>query len=258
MQTKTILITGGATRLGNIIAQYFAKKNYNLAIHYNTSGNNAQKLVHELSSIGAASKKERNNTVSLNPQSKTKQKIKAYQADLLDPLSSKNLINNVMNDFSSIDILINNASIYEKISFLDTNYQAITENFNLHLMAPFFLIQNFAKLHNKGHVINITDTRITKNKTGYFPYLLSKKSLSNLTSMLATELAPEIKVNEICPGKILPSKDSNADISDDVLKAKLPNKDIANTNQIIEAINFIIKNNPIGQKFFIDGGEHLL
>lgn len=238
MNNKTILITGGATRLGSLIAKYFAKKNYNIAIHYNNSNDSAKKLATEIATP--------NNIVN------------TYQADLLDHTTSETLITNVTKDFSSIDILINNASIFENNSFLDTDYNTLNQYLDIHLITPFFLIQNYAKSHKTGHIINITDTRITRNKTKYFPYLLSKKSLSNLSMMLASELAPHIKVNEICPGKILPSKDPQTDIPDHILKTKLPSKEITDSNQVIQTIDFIINNNPIGQKFFVDGGEHLL
>ena len=236
--SNTILITGGATRLGMMIAEHFASKDYNIAIHYNNSDQSAKQLVKTLST--------------------SKNLIKSYQANLLNHSAREHLIKTVLEDFSSLNILINNASIFNKTSFLDTDHQTIMEYLNLHLMAPFFLIQYYAKLCKTGHVINITDTRITKNKTDYFPYLLSNKSLSNLTLMLATELAPAIKVNEICPGKILPSKDPKIDISDHILQKKLPSKKRSCASQLIETINFIINNNPIGQQFFVDGGEHLL
>ena len=73
---------------------------------------------------------------------------------------------------------------------------------NINFKAPFFLSQAFAAQTKNGQIINLSDTRVTDNKTAYFAYLHSKKALSDLTKTLAVELAPNIRVNEICPSTI--------------------------------------------------------
>ena len=238
MNKKTIFITGGARRLGEIIAVHFAKLGYDIALHYNSSKQQAQDLQSKISALGV--------------------KIKLYQGDLCNYEYVQNLLTIVKKDFAHIDILINNASVFYKESFLDSNYDNYQQFFAVHVTAPYFLTQNFAKIYQKGHVINITDSRISKNKTNYFAYLLSKKSLSDLTAMLATELAPQIKVNEICPGKFLPSLNPKEDISEADLSKKIPAQKMSNPQQIIDTIEYIVKTNPIGQKFFVDGGENLI
>ena len=238
MNKNTIFITGAARRLGAIAALYFAKKGYNIALHYNSSIEEAKDVATQIKSLGV--------------------KIKLYQGDLCQESYIEELFINLQKDFPQIDLLINNASIFYKEKFLETKYENYRRFFDIHLTAPYFISQKFAQIYQKGHIINITDSMVVHNKTNYFPYLLSKKSLSNLTAMLALELAPEIKVNEICPGKFLPSLNPQEDISEEELKIKLPAKKMSNPDQILNTIEYIIENNPIGQKFFIDGGENLL
>jgi len=238
MNKNTIFITGAARRLGAITALHFAKAGYNIALHYNSSTQEAKDVAAQIKLLGV--------------------KIKLYQGDLCKESYIEELFIDLQKDFSQIDVLINNASIFYKKNFLETKYENYRKFFDTHVTAPYFISQKFAAIYKKGHIINITDSMVVSNKTNYFPYLLSKKSLSNLTAMLALELAPEIKVNEICPGKFLPSLNPKEDISEEELKVKLPSKKMSNPKQIINCLEYIIENNPIGQKFFIDGGENLL
>ena len=99
--------------------------------------------------------------------------------------------------------MINNAAIFSEISFLDISVDDLEDNVAIHVKAPLILMQQYAKLIQKGHIINITDHMVTKEVTRFFPYILTKKSLSNLTKMAAKHLAPEIIVTEIAPGRML-------------------------------------------------------
>ncbi|MBL6784811.1 MAG: SDR family NAD(P)-dependent oxidoreductase [Rickettsiales bacterium] len=182
---KTILITGGAKRLGARLAMFLAKEKYNIAITYNNSFTSAIKL------------KEKIESLNLNCQ--------IYKFDFNDLDFIDDLVNKVSNDFNGIFGLINNASIFEQSLYLETTKSELLRNFNIHVFAPFLLSQAFAKISEKGKIINITDLRVKTETLRFFPYLLSKKSLADLTKMLAKDLAPKIQVNEIRPGILLPN-----------------------------------------------------
>lgn len=246
--TGTALITGGSKRIGAAITQHLAKMGYNLVITYNNSASEAKSLAKKI-------------------QNTHKVKCEIFHCDLFDSKQTKKLA-----DFTKSfaakskqdwNLLINNASIFNKSDFLASSEDEALNNFNLHLLSPLTLSRAMAKnLSNKkttnAQIINITDANITRSKTNYFYYLLSKKFLSELTKMLAVALAPKIRVNAIAPGLILenPSEDRSCD--EWILAAKkIPLTNHKGSPQdITQAIEFLIKNPFItGQTLFIDGGQ---
>ncbi|MBT4921682.1 MAG: SDR family NAD(P)-dependent oxidoreductase [Rickettsiales bacterium] len=198
--THTILITGAARRLGRNLALFLAKERYNIALTYNKSREDALSLQQEIMALNV--------------------KCKIYQLDFEDADKTDKLIELVYADFSDLKVLINNASIFAEQSFLQASRQDLMNNFNVHLFSPLMLSQSFANIVGTGKIINITDLRVKTETPRFFPYLLSKKSLSNLTLMLAKELEPAIEVNEIRPGILLKNDqyDPAEDLSNELTK----------------------------------------
>lgn len=234
---KTVLITGSAKRLGKNIALTLAKNGFNIALHYNKSKYHAEILKKEISSLNV--------------------KCDIFQADLSNENKVIKLIDNVIKKFNDLVILINNASVFKKSKFLETDIKLFNNTFNLNFKAPFILSQKFAQKIKNGQIINIIDTKISKNNFNYFAYTLSKKLLADFTKMSARELGPNIRVNAVCPGLILPPEDKKDDYLSELSK-KIPLKRKGDTEDISNAVLFLISNEYItGQLLFIDGGEHL-
>ena len=154
-------------------------------------------------------------------------------------------------------MLINNASIFEPSSIKDTSSALLLRHLNVNLITPFLLSRDFAKKCQKGHIINVLDTRITSNRTTYAAYSISKKALAAFTKMSAHEFGPGIRVNAIAPGLIL----SPHGLGDDYLKklAKdIPLKTKGDVENILQTVDFLLENKFLtGQTIFCDGGEHL-
>ena len=171
------IITGAAKRIGRYIALDLAAKGYDIVLHYNHSESEATATADEIRQFG--------------------QEVRLIQADL-----SKTT------DFSAFfdapaSLLIHNASVFYPHRFLDTTPTQFDENMAIHLRAAFFLSQAFAKHTTKGLIISMLDVRINAPDPATFAYSLSKNSLADFTTLLATELSPGIRVNGICPGHIL-------------------------------------------------------
>lgn len=127
----------------------------------------------------------------------------------------------------------------------------------VNLRAPFILSSQFACHIREGAIINILDTNVSKNKTAHVSYLLTKKSLSELTRIAALELAPQIRVNAVAPGLILPPNSKGKDYLDRLAK-NIPLKRKGEPADIAKAVHFLLENTYItGQTIFVDGGEHL-
>ncbi len=241
MINSAALITGGAKRIGREISIFLASQGYDIVISYNTSKNEAEKLSKEI-------------------VKKFGVKCDIFKADLRDEKQAKKLAKFVQKNFPNWRLLINNASIFQKSKFLTAPDSELSDNFNIHFFSPLILSKEFAKISPKnGQIINLVDKNITRYETRYFYYLLSKKSLAELTKILAIELAPKIRVNAIAPGFILNSIDEeNPSQETKDLIQKIPLQSQGEVENIVQTVDFLLKNKFVtGQILFIDGGASL-
>lgn len=234
----SVLITGAAKRIGRSIAKYLADLNYSIAIHYHHSYKEAQGLAQEL----------RDN----------KGHCEIFCADLANTKSAQQLLPKVTKKFPDLQFLINNASLFEPSDIKTGNFKDFDQHFAVNLRAPYILTSQFAKLCPKsGSIINIVDTNVNKTKTAHLSYLLTKKSLMDLTQLTAVELAPHIRVNAIAPGLILPPEHKKNDYLDRLAKT-IPLQRRGEPADIAKTVHFLMENTYItGQTIFVDGGEHL-
>lgn len=232
-----VLITGAANRIGKQIALYFASKGHNIAIHYHNSDKEVIRTKNEI-------------------EQKYNVYCEIFKANFRDKTQTINLVLKVQEKMK-LKYLINNASIFHENSFLEEGISDLDAFTEINFKAPYLLTKQFARIAKRGCIINILDTKITQNHTNHFDYLLSKKFLDVFTKQVACELAPDIRVNGIAPGIILPPIDKNEEYISE-LAAKIPMKSSGNTYNITQTIDFLINNNFItGQIIFIDGGENL-
>ncbi len=241
MASNAVIITGGARRVGAAMAEYFAGKNFDIALHYNNSKDEAEDLQKEIRKTGVACE------------------IFAY--DLGDSKNLDRLIEAIHSQMSHCTTLINNASIFERSEFLETDEALFDRQFAVNFKAPFFLTQAFAKKFGKNsgaNVINILDTDISQNQVSHFAYLLSKKALADFTLMAARALGPNIRVNGICPGAVLPSGENYVGYEEKI-QGIVPLKNQPTLAELSEAAYWLTKQSSItGQIINIDGGKHVL
>ena len=231
------LVTGGAKRIGREICLKLAEMGYDIVLTYLSSQTEAEELVAKIQSMG--------------------RKCSLKRCDLTVSEDISALMEEIFKESPSLNLVVNNASVFERSTFADTRLADLDMNFSLHLKTPFIIAQKLAEQNLKGQIINILDTRITKKRTAYFAYLLSKKSLADFTLLAATELAPDIRVNGIAPGLILPP-DGEDSAYLDRLATKIPAKRKGSVKNIVDTVEFLIKNEYItGQIIFNDGGESL-
>ncbi|MCU7612480.1 SDR family NAD(P)-dependent oxidoreductase [Anaplasma capra] len=186
MCRRGVIITGAARRIGRAMAIFLAARHgYDVVVHYNQSCSEALDLQAVIQEIYG-------------------RRCLLFQSDLRDFASLDRLITYAFSEIPHCDTLINNASVFYTSTLKQLCENAFVENFDIHVKAPVFLTQYFARMCTAkcGKVINIVDTNITRIRTKYFAYLLSKKSLADFTEMAAGELTANIQVNAICPPKI--------------------------------------------------------
>lgn len=232
------LVTAGAKRIGRVLSLRLAQMGYDIALHYNSSKNDAEQTAAEIRALGRE-------CVLLN-------------ADLRKHEDLANLMHRAFESLPELNVLVNNASIWAPKSLMESSYEDFRENFQVHVEAPYFLIRDFAKKVTDGCVINILDSNVARSTTAHFPYLLSKKTLHELTVLAATELAPKIRVNAIAPGAVLVPEDErkekySAKFGDNPLSRPGSPEEVADT------LEFLVKSKHItGECIFLSAGKHLI
>jgi pteridine reductase len=183
---KTALVTGAANRIGAEIATQLHENGYSVAVHYNTSESQAQELVGLLNST------------------RTDSAI-ALQGDLNDPDTARMLIDAISAKWGILNVLINNASIYERSDPSTANAELFDKIIATNLRAPYLLSSAARPLlsENQGSIVNITDISAFRPQLGYAIYSASKAALIGLTTALARDFAPDIRVNGVSPGAII-------------------------------------------------------
>lgn len=240
MQNKTALITGAAKRIGKHVANHLAAKGFNIAIHYNISKIPALTLQSELQ------------------EKYPERKFKIFRCDLSDELQLENLMDKVMLHFDKIDVLVNNASVFDRGIIRETNIELYNKQLDINLKAPFVLSRDFVLNNNKGNIINFLDTRISGNGNSHAAYNLSKVALAHLTKMAAIEFGPDIRVNGIAPGATLSPEGKGNEYLNKIAQ-NTPMKVPGGIVPILQSVDYILNNkNLTGQILYCDGGEQLL
>ncbi|MBY0406366.1 MAG: SDR family oxidoreductase [Rickettsiales bacterium] len=235
--SKAVLITGAAQRVGAGIALRFAKEGYDVALHYNASEAAAKKIQQEIQALGSA--------------------CVLIRHDMRDIARIPEFLQNVKRQMPHCSALINNASIFERATFAETEEELFDRQMQVNFKAPVFLTQHFVRLFGKGCVINMLDSEITDTYGNHFAYLLAKKALAAFTEMAARQLGPHFRVNGICPGILLPSNELDINYINK-LAPTLPMGQIASLDQVADAALFLCGSGVTGQLLYIDGGQHLL
>ncbi|MCH7485464.1 MAG: SDR family oxidoreductase [Proteobacteria bacterium] len=240
MPVKTALVTGGARRIGGAISRDLAAHGWAVAVHFNTSGDDARALVGDITRDGG--------------------RAVAVRADLTREDETAGLLSQAAREVGPVTCLVNNASVFEK----DTPETATKDTWDAHmqvnLRAPFVLTQAFtAGLPDdlEGNVINMIDQRVWNLTPSFTSYTVSKAGLWALTRSLAMALAPRIRVNAIGPGPTLPSARQT---DRDFIRqwSSLPLGRNVMPGEICDAVRFIIDAPAMtGQMIALDGGQHL-
>lgn len=233
-----VLVTGGAKRIGQEICMDLAQLGYKIALHYNSSKQQAINTAKKINNQGGY--------------------CELFSCDLSDTRETQRLIAQVYKSFPTFNLLVNSASIFIPNTFGATNLELFDSHWAINFKAPYILSCEFARLVKKGQIINFIDTNSVKYQSRYHDYLLTKKALAEFTKMAAVSWGPSIRVNGISPGMILPPVNSQKEDRLDRAK-KIPLKKVGNTKYILKTLEYLIENTYLtGQIIAVDGGEQLV
>ena len=228
------LVTGGAARVGRAISLGLAAEGARLAIHYRGSAEEAKAAVDEINGAGGSAA--------------------SFQADLTVPDELDALIPAITEALGSPAILVNSASIYRQVSMDETDRTEWDENIAVHAWAPFRLAQLMVRQlgDSPGKIINVNDARLARPSR--FAYGVSKAALSAVTRSLAGAVGPNVQVNEVALGAILPPPDWSEDRIQR-LTAGIPAGRWGSPEDVANAIIALIRNDYINaETIHVDGG----
>ncbi|HIE64496.1 MAG: SDR family oxidoreductase [Nitrospira sp.] len=233
---KAALVTGGAGRLGKAMSLKLADLGYDIALQYNKAELQAEQTKEEITRKGVV--------------------CDIFKADFLVETDVEKLIQRVNHVFD-LKILINNTSEFIPSNISDIGIELFMKLLRINFLSAYTLTKSFTTTKQNGLVINMLDSKINKNTSKHFDYLLTKKFLKIFTEMAAMDLAPHFRVNAIAPGLILPPKEKEPGYLKG-LSLHIPMKSTGTLKQIEDAMVFFVNNDfTTGQTLFIDGGEHL-
>lgn len=222
---QIVLITGGTRGIGEAIVKEFAKQGYNIVINYVKSTEKAKKLKEEL---------EKTYNV----------KVLTIRANLSNESEIKRLVDESINKFGRIDVLVNNAGIVIDKEFEDRTVEDFRKTLEINLIAPFLLTKLIGKemlKQKSGSIINISSTNGIDT---YYPtsvdYDASKSALINLTYNSAVQFSPYVRVNCIAPGWV--NTEMNKELPEDLIKDetdKILLKRFAEPEEIAKVVTFL-------------------
>ncbi len=239
LKNKRILITGGARGIGVTTAARFLEEG-------------AEVIVLDRDQAGCR---------------RLKREMKALKgtivADVRDPKAVARAFHELDDLLNGLDVLINNAGISLRQPFLDITPQQWLEIIDINLNGMFFVAQQAARRMLKegsGVIINMGSTNSLVGYPLYAAYNSSKAGVVELTRSMALELAPNIRVNVVCPGYILTPM-QKAEYTPEMLRScesKVPLGRLGKPEEVASLFAFLASDDAAfitGQAFVIDGGE---
>jgi NAD(P)-dependent dehydrogenase (short-subunit alcohol dehydrogenase family) len=238
---KTILVTGGAKRVGRHVAERLAAVGHGLVIHANAGASEAEALAASLRAGGA--------------------KAWAVAADLSDLAATDALIARVAKLVGApLSGLVNSASIFDFDTPQGIDSAAFDRAMAINLRAPALLSQHFAAQADAGAdncIVNILDQKLWNMNPDFFSYTLSKAGLLSDTDMMARSFAPKVRVNAIAPGLLLPSHDQTQAEFEAVASLNPMGRPIA-LDDVSGAVEFLMTNTSLtGQVIHTDNGQRM-
>ena len=239
---RTALVTGGAHRLGKEIVQALSRKGFDVAIACNRSMNKAEELAHSLREEGRDSF--------------------VVQADLRLPGAGLGIMQVLERHWSHLDLLVHSAADYESVPFADLTPETWDDMQAINTRAPALLTRvclpllQASQLSGGAMVLMMVDIAGERPVPGFTHYCVSKAGLHMLTRALAVELAPEIRVNGISPGTVLPPEDLDETTLEAILET-IPQGRFGGASEVGKIAAFLALECPhvTGQIWAVDGGR---
>lgn len=241
-ENKVALITGAARGIGKEVAKKFAKNGYNVVINYVSSKTDTEKLKKEFEDLGV--------------------KVLLVKADVSNQEEAEDLVNQTINTFGKIDVLVNNAGITKDNLIMRMSEEDFEKVININLKGTFLVTKYAIKYMMKkrcGSIVNLASVVGVAGNAGQCNYAASKAGIIGFTKSIAKELASRnIRANAVAPGFI--KTDMTEVLSDSVkenINSQIPLKRMGTAEEVANLVYFLSSEQSsyiTGQVINVDGG----
>lgn len=238
MTKPVAIVTGGARRIGAVIAAHLVGSGWRVVVHHHRSAADATALVARLCPEAVA-----------------------LDQDLAEPDAAEALLLAARSAFAApVTAIVNNASLFTHDYPPDVDAAAIDRHHAVNLRAPVLLAEALARQDDlaRGAVVNVLDQKIANLNPDFFAYSCAKIALAGATVMLAQALEPRIAVNAVAPGLTLPSADQTDDEYRTVAAINLLRRPVP-AEAVADAVAFLLVARGLhGQTLYVDNGQRFL
>jgi NAD(P)-dependent dehydrogenase (short-subunit alcohol dehydrogenase family) len=241
LQGKVALVTGAGKRVGQAIALALADRGTAVAIHYRSSRGGAEEAAARII------------------EQRGRAQIFGAELERVDEI--ERMVTSVIEAFGRLDVLVNSASVFYRKPLEELTERDWDLNLDTNLKAPFFL-SKFAgaamRRQGAGKIINIGDWAAVRPYSNYLPYTVSKSGLIGLTRALAKALAPEVQVNCVALGPVMPPDEYGPEEIERLRLATLT-KTMGSPGDVARAVLFLCEGTDFatGSTLMLDGGRLL-
>lgn len=222
--------------MGAAIALELGRAGAEVAVHHHGSAEGALAICEQIRASGGSAE--------------------PFSANLADPLACRGLIDDVLARFGRLDHLIASAALFERVPFERIELCDWERMMALNVRAPFLLAQRAAPAlrHAKGSMVILTCTSATTPYPNFLPYVVSKGAAKQLMRTLAMELAPEVRVNAVAPGTVLPPESMGAE-EKRVLAERALLQRLGKADDVARAVRYLLSAEFVtGVEILVDGG----
>jgi 3-oxoacyl-[acyl-carrier protein] reductase len=250
---KVAIVTGSATGIGAAAAQGLARRGANIVVNYTKSGAEARETAAAVERLGA--------------------QVRLVQADVAKDEDCRKLAQAAVEAWDRIDILVNNAGTTKFVTNhadLDAlSAEDFTRLYAVNVVGPFQMIRACLpqlRAHKSGAVVNISSIAGVAGIGSSVAYAASKGALNTMTLSLARALAPDVRVNAVCPGYVDTNwfvKEFGKETAERISEAegkRNPLQRVADGAEIAKTVLFLAgpeSGNITGEMLLTDGGMHL-
>lgn len=221
MTRRRAVVTGAAIRVGRAIALELAATGFDLVLHYRGSEAAAQEVAAACEALGAS--------------------VQQVQADLATVAGCEALVAAALAGGASVDLLVNNASIFYPTPFADVTLGDWDAMLNVNLRAPFLLSQGLLgalRASGAGVVVHLCDIGAERPVSGYAPYSVSKAGLVMLVKAMAVELAPAVRTVGVAPGQVIWPEDYGPELREKLAK-RIPMARVGEPVEVARLVRFL-------------------
>jgi pteridine reductase len=237
LRGKRALVTGAGQRVGQAIALVLGAEGMHVAVHYRESRDGAERTAQQIRESGGSA-------VTLS-------------ADLTSRDAARDLVDRAVAELGGLDLLVPSAASFERVCLADVDDDAWDRSLGLNLASPFALAQRATPALRKsdGSIVFISCSSATVPMRNYLPYVVSKGAVRHLMKTLALELAPDIRVNAVAPGTVMPPSSYDPAAVERLSRA-IPLARVGSPLDIARAVAFLASSPFItGHELAVDGGR---